>query len=126
MRGRAARRRLPRRNLRDSRGVICLTASGAATLFDQAGHQVGELQQIGHAIQRAPPAKDKLGVSRHDVGPLRWHRADVVAVDTEQQPRPVAIVPLADAGELQSAERVKRVGDAHKARAWVRRASSSC
>jgi hypothetical protein len=49
----------------------------------------------------------------------------VVVVLAQQEPRPVPVVSLADADELPSAERVKWVGHAHKARARVRTACSS-
>lgn len=121
----AAALRTQRRNLANTDGVICITFPGAAFRSDEARHQVRELHQIGRAKQRARPAEDDLRIGRDDVSPPRWHRADVIVVDTKKQPRAVAVVPLADADELPSAERVKGMRDAHKARPQIRRASSS-
>lgn len=108
-----------------ARGIICLTLRRPAPLFDEARHQVGKLQEISNSEHRAPLANDDLGIGCDDVGPLPRHRADVLLIDTQQEPRPVPVVALADAEELLSAERVERVGYAHKARTCVRRARSS-
>jgi hypothetical protein len=107
-----------------TRGVICFTAL-APTQLDQPPHQLGKLQEIGNAEQPAALADDDLWIGCNDVGPLLWHRADVVLVDAEQKPCPVSVVPLADADELPSVERVEWVGHAHKTCAWIRRACSS-
>ena len=94
-------------------------------LFDEAPHQLGKLQQIGHPEQPAASTDDDLWIGCDDVGPLRWHRGDVVLVDTEQKPCSVPVVPLANTDELPSVERVEWVGHAHKARSLIRRACSS-
>jgi hypothetical protein len=107
------------------RGIILFAQLSPALLFDEARHQAGKLQEIGYPEHPAAPADDDLWIGCDDVGPLPRHRADVVVVDAQQEPRSVPIVPLADADELPSAEGVERVGYAHKARACVRRACSS-
>jgi hypothetical protein len=106
-------------------GVISFTRLSPARLLDQLRHQAGKLQEIGYPEQRATLAEDDLWIRRADVGPLPRHRADVILVDTQQEPRPVPVVPLANADELPSAERVERVSHAHKALTRVRRACSS-
>ena len=94
-------------------------------LFDEARHQVGEREEISNPEHRAALAKDDLWIGRDDVGPLPRYRAEVLLVDAQQEPRPVPVVPLANADKLPSAERVERVGHAHKTRGRVRRACSS-
>ena len=107
-------------------GILSFTLVGPALLFDEPRYQVGKLQQISHSKRRATLADHDLWIGCDHIGPLPWHRADVVVVHTQQEPRPVPVVSLADADELPFAERVKWVGHAHKARARVRRACSSC
>lgn len=41
----------------------------------------------------------------------------MIFVAAQEKPRSVSVVALADADELSSAERMVRVGNAHKARA---------
>lgn len=107
-------------------GVICLTPEGLPLLLQKTRHKVGELNEISDLKRRPTLAQDDLRVGRDNVGPLRRHRADAIVVGAQQQPLPVAIVAFADADELSSAERVKRVDNAHKALTCVRRACSSC
>jgi hypothetical protein len=118
--------RAMRRNGPDRRGVICLTPDGLPLLRQKAPHKVGQFKEISDPKRRPTLAQDHLRVGRDDVGPLRRHRADAIVVGAQQQPLPVAIVAFADAHELSSAERVKRVHNAHKAPTCVRRACSSC
>ena len=66
--------------------------------------------EIINTERRATRADDDLRIGCDNVRPLRRHRADVIFVDAQQEPRPVAVVPLADADELPSAERVERDG----------------
>lgn len=106
-------------------GIVLFTQLSSAPLFDELRHQAGELQEIGDSEDRTALAKDDLWIGCDDVGPLPRHRADAILVDTQQEPRPVPVVPLADTDELPAAERVERVGHAHKARVCVRRARSS-
>ena len=113
-----------RQKLPDMCGIIYFTLSNAPR-FDQARDQIGQRQKIHHAKQRPALAHDRLQIGRDDVRPLSRHRAEAILVDTQQEPRPVAVVPLADADELPSAERVKWVGDAHKTLACVRSVCSS-
>jgi hypothetical protein len=113
----AGRRHARRQDLPYRCGVICFTALGPASLFDQPRDQIRELQEISRAKERAAFADDGLRIPCDDVSPLRWHRANVVLVDSQQKPGSVAVVAFTNADELPSAERVKRVGDAHKARA---------
>jgi hypothetical protein len=106
-------------------GVISFTRLSPALLLDEARHQASKLEEVGCPEQRAALAEDDLWIGRDDVGPLPRHRADVILVDTQQEPRPVPVVPLADADELLPGERVERVGHAHKTLTCVRRAYSS-
>ncbi len=70
-----------RRNFAYMCGIICLTHR---TLLNEAPHQFSKLQEIGYPEQPAAFADDDLWIGCHDVGPLPWHRADVVLVDAEQ------------------------------------------
>lgn len=108
-----------------TRGVIIFTGMASTLLLDEPPHQLGKLQEIGNAERPAPLADDDLWIGCNDVGPLPWHRADVVLIGTEQKPCPVSVVPLADADELSSVERVEWMGHAHKTCTWIRRACSS-
>ena len=94
-------------------------------MVDKSCHEIGEPHQISDPNKPATLADDDLRIGRNDVGPLPRHCAHAIFFDTQQEPRPVAGVPLADADQLPSPERVERVRDAHKARACGRRASSS-
>jgi len=107
-------------------GVICLTPNGLPLLLQKARHKVGELNEISDLKWRPTLAQDDLRVGCDNVGPLRRHRADAIVVGSQQQPLPVAIVAFADADELSSAERVKRVDNVHKTPTCIRRACSSC
>lgn len=110
---------------RYSRGIVPFTRLSPALLLDEARHQAGKLQEIGHAKHPAALAEDDLGIGRHGVGPLPRHGAHVLLIDAQQEPRPVPVVPLADADELPSAERVERVRHPHKTRRRVRSGCSS-
>ena len=105
--------------------IIRFTLAGLPLLADEVRYQVRKSQEIGNPDQRATLADDDLWIGCDDVGPLPRHRADVILADAQKQPRPVPVVALADADELPSAERVERVGHAHKTRARVRRARRS-
>jgi len=87
-----------------------------------AGHQVDELQEVCEAEDRPPFAYDDLRIRRDNVRPLPRHGADTIAIDAEQEPRAVSVVPLADADELSSTEGVERVRHTHKARPCAGRA----
>jgi hypothetical protein len=106
-------------------GILSFTLVGPGLLLDEPRYQVGKLQQISHSKRRATLADHDLWIGCEHIGPLPWHRADVVIVHAQQEPRPVPVVSLADADELPSAERMKWVGHPHKARVRVRRACSS-
>jgi hypothetical protein len=106
-------------------GILSFTFVCQALLVDEPRDQVGKLQQISNSERRATLADHDLWIGRNHVGPLPWHRVNVVLVNAQQEPRPVPVVSLADAGELPSAERVKWVGHAYKVRVRVRRACSS-
>ena len=107
-------------------GVFCFTPARSSLLSDQSRHQVGKLQKICHANERAALADDDLRIRRDGVRPLAWHRAHPLGIDPQQEPRAVPVVPLADANELSSAERVERMGYAYKTRCCVRRACILC
>ena len=107
------------------RGIISFARMSPAFLLDEARHQAGKLQEIGHPEHRAALAEDDLQGGFHDVSPLLRHRANVILVDAQQESSPVPVVPLAEADELLAGERVERVGHAHKARVRERRACSS-
>ena len=107
-------------------GILSLTLADLAFPFDEPRYQVSKLQQISDSEQRATLTDDDRWIGCNHVGPLPWHRVHVVFVHAQQEPRPVPVVSLADADELPSAERVKWVSHAHKARARVWRGCSSC
>jgi hypothetical protein len=107
-------------------GIIYFTISGSTVPLDEARHQREEFHQVRDSEQRTTLADGDLWIRRCDVGPLPWHRANVIRVDLQQKPGPVSVVPFANADHLPSTQRVERVGHAHKARAYVRRACSSC
>jgi hypothetical protein len=106
-------------------GIIALTPSCPASLLHKARYQVGQLQQIGKAKQPASVADDDIRIGGNDIRPVPGHRANTIFAHAEQQPRPVPGVPLAGAGELQTGQRVERVGHAYKTRTRLRRACSS-
>jgi hypothetical protein len=85
-------------------------------LSDESLHQLGKLHQICDAQDRTTLAEGALWSGRHNIGPLRRHRAYGLVVDAQHEPRAVPVVPLGDADKLPSAERVKWVRHAHKTR----------
>ena len=80
----------------------------------QPSHKAGEFQQIAHAEQRPLSAHDDFGIGRYNIRPLRRNRANRPIIEFEQQPHPKAVVSLAYASQLPSAERMKRMRHAHK------------
>jgi hypothetical protein len=103
-------------------GTFSFTLPRLARLPDESLHQVREFEKICEPDDRSPLAEDRLGIGRDDIGPVSRHRAHTIFVDTQQQPRAVAVVPLAYADELPSAKRVVRVRHAYKTRRCVGRA----
>jgi len=110
-----------RRSFADICGVVCFTPISRALLSQVSLHQFGKPQQIRDPQQCAPAADHNLRIRCDDVGPVLRHRADMVSVEAQQEPRAVPVVPLADADELSSAERMEGVRHAHKTRHRVRR-----
>jgi len=110
-----------RRSFADECGVVCFTLISRALLPHVSLHQLGKLQQIRDPQQCAPAADHDLRIRCDDVGPVLRHRADMVSVDAQQEPRAVPVVPLANADELSSAERMEGVRHAHKTRRRVRK-----
>lgn len=107
-------------------GVFYLTCAVQTGLPNEARHQLGKLQKIGDSQECAAFADHDRRIRRHDVRPVPWHRAHSIGAHAEQEPRAVPIVPLTDAHELLSAQRVKRVRDANKTRRCVGRACILC
>jgi hypothetical protein len=83
-------------------------------------HQSPELHPVRHAEQRALLAHDHLRIWRNEVSPLRRNGADALAIDLQEQASSRAVVPLAHANQLLSAQGVKRMRDPHKVRRWNR------
>ena len=63
---------------------------------------------------RAACSENELRVGRSDVGPLRGNRADLLVVDLQKKPLAVAVVPLADANQSSTAQRMKGMRHEHK------------
>jgi hypothetical protein len=70
-----------RRNWTYSRGIFSFTPAGRTLLSDQSLHQVGKLQKICRAEERAALADHDLWIRRDDVRPLARHRANAISVD---------------------------------------------
>ena len=66
------------------------------------------------------PTHDDLWISRNQIRPLWWDRANGYIIDTEQQSLSIAVIPLAYTRELPAAERMERMGYPHKSRACGR------
>ena len=113
---------LRRRSFAYKRGVFPFTLERAALLLLQPLHQFRELQKIGHPDNGPPLPQGGLRIERCFVGPLRWHRANYLVVDLQEQPRTVPVVALADTGKLPPAERMERVRHTDKMRCRGRRA----
>lgn len=90
--------------------------SSSQSRASEAIYQQRELQQVRHAEERALLAQDHLRIRRNEVGPLWRNGTHGLAIDPQEEASPIAGVPLAHAHQLLSAQRVKRMGDAHKAR----------
>jgi hypothetical protein len=102
-------------------GTFSFTLTKLAWLPDESLHQVREFEKIREPEDRSPLAEDGLGIGRDDIRPVPRHRADMIFVNAQQEPRAVAVVPLAYADKLPSAKRMERVRHAHKTRRCVRR-----
>ena len=103
-------------------GIIDFTRSSSALLSDQALHQLGEPQKIRHTDDPPTLPDHNLRIGGDHVGPVPRHRAHAILVDAQQEPLAITVVSLADANELLSAERMKRVRHAHKMRCRVGKA----
>jgi hypothetical protein len=86
----------------------------------EARDQLRELHQVGDSEERSALPDGDFGIRNDGVRPLRWDGADGLGIDLQEEPLAVPIVPLGDAGELPPAERVERVGHAHKTRGSIR------
>ena len=114
-------------------GVNCFTCAAQLALHiivlgtpqappdNKARHKTFEFHQVHDAQERTAPAHDQLWVGGDDVCPLQRNRADGRLVELLQESLAVSVVPLADADELLSAERVERMRYAHKVRRSSRR-----
>lgn len=111
--------------LRRNLPVVCGIISFTTAPTGEPRNHVGEFEQIVPPEHRTSLADDGRRIVLHDVGPLRRHRANVLIVDLEQQPLPVAVVPLAHTDKLPSAERVEWMRHSHKTCDDARRASNS-
>jgi len=58
-------------------------------------------------------AHDDFRIQTHKVSPLRRDRPDSAVVGLQQNAFAMAVVPPADAGQLPSEQRVKRMRDPH-------------
>jgi hypothetical protein len=94
----------------------CLYVSSGVSTPAEPLHQSREFHQVRHAEERALLAHDHLRIWRNEVCPLRRNGADALAIDLQEQASSRAVVPLAHANQLLSAQGVKRMRDAHKAR----------
>ena len=81
---------------------------------------MGEFQQVSYAEQRPLPAQDDLGIRYNNVGPLRWNRANRPVIHLEEQRHAVAVIPVANAGQLPAAKRMERMRHTHKTGGCVR------
>lgn len=79
-------------------------------------HEAGQFHEVRDTQEPAPFTHDDLRIRGNQICPLRSHRANGRIVDLQQQSLAVAVVALAHAGELLSAERVERMRYAYKAR----------
>jgi hypothetical protein len=64
-------------------GIIRLTPWRPALLLDEARHQVGELDEIDNPGQRTAIPDDDLRIRCDEIGPLLWHRANLIVVDAQ-------------------------------------------
>jgi hypothetical protein len=83
-------------------------------------YQAFEFQQIRHAEERTILAYDDLGIGSNEIRPVRRNRAHRDIIDPEQETSSVTVVSLAHASDLPAAERMERMGDAHKTHRWDR------
>jgi hypothetical protein len=84
--------------------------------FVEATHESGQFHKVRDTQQRPPFAHHDFHIRGDQICPLRSHRANGPIIDSQQKPLTVAVVALAHAGELLTAERMKRVRYADKAR----------
>lgn len=82
----------------------------------QLADQSGQLHQVSGAEQGAVPASEDLRVRSHQIGPLQRDGTNRAVIHLQEQMRPVAVVSLANTGQLLAAQRMEGMQDAHKPR----------
>ena len=78
-------------------------------------YESNKFHQIPDAEERTVPAYDDFWVRSNQVRPLRRNRTYGFVIDPQQEAFSIAVVPLAHAGELFSAEWMEWVRDTYKA-----------
>jgi hypothetical protein len=81
----------------------------------QAIQKTCELQQVCNTEECAPLSDDDLRIWDGEVRPLRGDGTNDLLIDLQQEPRAIAVVPLAHADERLPAEGMERMRYAHKA-----------
>ena len=79
-------------------------------------HQSSQLHQVPGAKQGAVSASNDLQVGSHQICPLQRDGTNRAIIHLQEQMRPVAVVSLANTGQLLAAERMEGMQDAHKPR----------
>lgn len=100
------------------RRSFAYSSIGSALMPRRAGkmrYEAGQFEEVRDAQERASITHRNLRIRCDHVCPLRRHGANGRFINLQQEPLAIAVVALANAGELPSAEWVERVGDAHKA-----------
>jgi hypothetical protein len=101
-------------------GIIAITHAAQFAL-----RPIGRLQrttstepfhQVRHPDERSPLAHDDLGILGPTVRPLWGNGANGLIINLQQQTPAIAGVPLAHAGELLTAQGMKRMSHPHKVR----------
>ena len=79
-------------------------------------YQPSELHQVRYPEKRSLLAQDELRIRGKKIRPLRGNRANGLVIDLKQKAPAIPVVPIAQPGELLSAEGMERMSHPHKPR----------
>lgn len=79
-------------------------------MSNETSNELGEFHQVPDAKQSASFADHDLWIRGDAVCPPSGNGADVIVIEFQQEMSAAAVVPLADAHELLSAERMEWMG----------------
>lgn len=85
----------------------------------QIANQPSQLHEVSRTEEGAASAHLDFRIGSGQIGPLQRNGANrIISIHLQEQMRPIAVVSLGNACEPLTAERMKRMQDAHKPRCF--------